>query len=347
MQNFFAIKKKGLPKGFMIDVAQISDLNDPVMRYASEDFVALRASSSVEEALACIRSSETQSTILYFYVVDDDDRLLGVVQTRRLLTSPLTVRVEQIITKNVITIPDIARLADALEFFILYKFLAFPVVDRDGKMLGVIDINVFTQEMLDMEEREQVHSIFDTLGVSIAEMRDRSVWSVFRHRFPWLLATITSGTVCAILVGFFQATLAQSLILAFFLTLVLGLGESVSMQSMAITVHMMHHKRPNSSWYGAAFKREMFRVFLLALACAGIVGLIAVLWKGDIQAGAVIAGGIFGSLLTACFLGVSVPAALHRLKLDIRLASGPLTLALTDICTIIVYFSLASFVLLR
>ena len=100
MQNFFAIKKKGLPKGFMIDVAQISDLNDPVMRYASEDFVALRASSSVEEALACIRSSETQSTILYFYVVDDDDRLLGVVQTRRLLTSPLTVRVEQIIRKT-------------------------------------------------------------------------------------------------------------------------------------------------------------------------------------------------------------------------------------------------------
>ena len=166
----------------MIDALQMSELNDPVMKHASEDFVALRSQSSVEEALACIRSSETQSTILYFYVVDDDDRLLGVVQTRRLLTSPLGSTVESIMTRSVIAVPEAARLMDALEFFILYKFLAFPVVDNNNTILGVIDINVFTQEMLDMEEREQVHSIFDTLGVSIAEMRDRSVWSVFRHR---------------------------------------------------------------------------------------------------------------------------------------------------------------------
>ncbi|MFO7569559.1 MAG: magnesium transporter [Smithellaceae bacterium] len=330
-----------------MEAVQRSDLDHPVMQYAANDFVALRAQSSVGDALAQIRSSTTQSTILYFYVVDDEDHLVGVVQTRRLLTSALDETVASIMATNVMTIPDNTTLMEALEFFILYKFLAFPVVDHNRKMRGVIDINVFTQEMLDMEEREQVHSIFDTLGVSISEMKDRSPFGVFHSRFPWLLATIASGTACALLVGFFQATLAQSLILAFFLTLVLGLGESVSMQSMAITVHLMHHQSPSAAWYLPALKREMTRVFLLAVACAVIVGCIVILWKGDLRAGMVIAGGILGSLMTACFLGVSIPALLHRSHLDVRVASGPLTLALADICTIVVYFSLATYVLSR
>nr|MBP9651037.1 CBS domain-containing protein [Syntrophaceae bacterium] len=136
------------------------ELSQPVVQYASEDFIALRAQNSVAEALECIRSSRTQSAILYFYVVDDEGRLVGVVPTRRLLTSSLTASVESIMTGSLVSIPDNANLLEALEFFILYKFLAFPVVDADRKILGVIDVNLFTQEMIDMEEREQVHSIF-------------------------------------------------------------------------------------------------------------------------------------------------------------------------------------------
>ncbi|HOR61829.1 MAG TPA: magnesium transporter [Smithellaceae bacterium] len=321
------------------------ELSQPVVQYASEDFIALRARSSVAEALECIRSSRTQSAILYFYVVDDEGRLVGVVPTRRLLTSSLTASVESIMTGSLVSIPDNANLLEALEFFILYKFLAFPVVDADRKILGVIDVNLFTQEMIDMEEREQVHSIFDTLGVSVAEMKDRSPFSVFRRRFPWLLATIASGTVCALLVGFFEATLAQSLILAFFLTLVLGLGESVSTQTMAITVHFMHHRRARSGWYFEVLRRELSRTLLLALACGAIVGAIAWIWRGEAAAAFVIGGGIFLSLLLAGLIGVSVPSLLHRFKLDLRVASGPLTLALADICTVVAYFSLATKIL--
>ena len=93
------------------------DLNQSVVQYASDDFVALRARSSVAEALECIRSSRTQSAILYFYVVDDEDRLVGVVPTRRLLTSSLAASVESIMTDSLVSIPDNANLLEALEFF--------------------------------------------------------------------------------------------------------------------------------------------------------------------------------------------------------------------------------------
>ena len=153
----------------MNEPATLNDLNDPVMDHANTDFVAVYTHNSIGEALESIRRSQTESTILYFYVLDDEGRLKGTLQTRRLLTSPTDTLVESIMATNLIAIPDSANLMEALEFFILHKYLAFPVVDEDGKMRGVIDINVFTQEMIDMEEREQVHSVFDTLGVQIAE----------------------------------------------------------------------------------------------------------------------------------------------------------------------------------
>jgi len=323
----------------------LEELNDPVMKHAADDFVSIHTYDTVGEALDCIRNCRTESTILYFYVLDAEERLVGTIQTRKLLTSPLNTKIEQIMSKNLIAIPHTANLMEALEFFILHRYLAFPVVDEQRKMLGVIDVNVFTQEMLDIEEQEQVHSVFDTLGVKISEARSKSPWSVFRYRFPWLMATITSGTVCALLVGFFEATLAQSLILAFFLTLVLGLGESVSMQTMAITVHFMHHGLSQAGWYFYSLRRELTRVFLMALACALIVGCIAIIWKNDLAAGIILFSGILASLLLACFLGVSIPTILHKLKLDVHVASGPLTLALADICTIVSYFSLAAFIL--
>lgn len=323
------------------------ELNDPVMKHATDDFVAIRTHYSVEEALERIRNCRTESTILYFYVLDDHNHLIGTIQTRKLLTSPLDTKVEQIMSTNLVAIPHTANLMEALEFFILHRYLAFPVVDENRKMLGVIDIMVFTKEMFDFEEQQQVHSIFDTLGIKISQIRDKSMWSVFRYRFPWLLATITSGTVCALLVGFFEATLAQSLVLAFFLTLVLGLGESVSMQTMTITVHFMHHNISQSGWYFRSLRRELTSTFLMAMACALIVGCIVLVWRNDITAGLIISSGIMASLLFACCLGVSVPALLHKLKLDIHVASGPLTLALADIATIVVYFSLAALVLSR
>ncbi len=130
----------------------LEELNDPVMKHAADDFVSIHTYDTVGEALDCIRNCRTESTILYFYVLDAEERLVGTIQTRKLLTSPLNTKIEQIMSKNLIAIPHTANLMEALEFFILHRYLAFPVVDEQRKMLGVIDVNVFTQEMLDIEE---------------------------------------------------------------------------------------------------------------------------------------------------------------------------------------------------
>ena len=164
----------------------------------------------------------------------------------------------------------------------------------------------------------------------------------FRFRFPWLLATIASGLACAVLVSVFRLTLASSIALAFFLTLVLALGESVSIQSMTVSIQSLQLSPPTWRWYRASLRRELTTALLLGSACAALVALVLVLWLGPGPAALIVAATIVLSVAAACFYGLTIPALLHALRLDPRIASGPLTLAVADITAIALYFGLAS-----
>ena len=198
---------------------------------------------------------------------------------------------------------------DACNLFVLHRFLAFPVVDEKRRMVGVVDVDLFTQEIFELAEQERTDEVFEAIGFHVSQVREASPWRAFRVRFPWLLA--------------------------FFLTLVLGLGDSVSMQSMSTTIHTLRFMPPTWRWYLQAFWREVGTVLLLGLACGATVASIAWLWRGAIWPTVVIGGGIVLSLCTACVLGLSIPATLHALRLDPKIAAGPVTLALTDIFTLL------------
>jgi len=181
--------------------------------------------------------------------------------------------------------------------------------------------------------------------VRIAQVKNASPFKAFRFRFPWLLATISGGIMCAVLTGFFEITLARSLILAFFLTLMLGLGESVSMQSMTVTVMTLYRLQPSGHWYWRSLRREITTALLLGSGSGLVVGLVVWLWWNQAGPAMVIALSIVLSLSMACILGLSIPTLLHRLRFDLKIAAGPLTLALTDLFTLLFYFGLATIIL--
>ena len=331
----------------------IPDFNAPVADHARKDFPLLNASMMVGEALERIRREGVGERVIYFYAVDEQRRLVGVVPTRRLLTASLEMPLRQIMVPRVVAIPATATVLDACEFFVLYKFLAFPVVDGQRRVVGVIDANLFAEEILeagDSEGRQRSAAVlspefFEALGFRLEQIRGASPWRVFRFRFPWLLVTVTGGTLSAILAGFFQATLARSLVLAFFLTMVLGLNESVSAQSMSVTIHALRSVSVTWRWLATAFRREVATAALLGIACGLIVGVIAWIWRNALRAAFVIGGSIALSLVTSCALGLGVPSLLHRFKLDPKIAAGPVTLALADFVALVIYFTSAWLVL--
>ena len=325
----------------------IPDLNARVADHARKDFPLLGASITVGDALERIRREGVGERVIYFYAVDEQKRLVGVVPTRRLLTASLETPLREIMAPRVVAVPANATILDACEFFVLYKFLAFPVVDEERHVVGVIDANLFAEEILEAGESEDRSSgsgvvgpeFFEALGFHLEQIRGASPWRIFRFRFPWLLVTVTGGTLSAILAGLFEATLARSLVLAFFLTMVLALNESVSMQSMSVTIHALRSVSVTTRWLAAAFQREVATALLLGVACGVVVSAIVLTWRSDLRAAFVIGGSITLSLVTACALGVGVPSFLHRFKLDPKIAAGPVTLALADLIALVIYFT--------
>ena len=321
----------------------------PVTDYARKDFSSFNKNLTVEEALNKIRNEGVGERIVYFYVVDDEEKLVGVLPTRRILTATPEKKIEEIMVNRVAALPSSATVYDACEFFVTYKFLAFPVIDAERKIIGIVDVNLFTEEFLniepDIEERLQYDDVFESIGFNINEIKNASPLKAWKIRLPWLLATITNGTICAILTGMFETTLAESLIIVFFFTLVLGLGESVSIQSMTVTIQTLHSSSPSLKWFLKKFWREAKTALMIGLTCAAIVSLVVIIWKQDFAAATVIGLSVLLIQLIASVWGLSVPTILHRTKLDPKISAGPITLAMTDICTILIYFGLAALLL--
>ncbi len=329
------------------------DFDASVVDHARKDFPLLDVTMTVGEALEHIRHEGVGERVIYFYAVDEQKRLVGVVPTRRLLTASLETSVRQIMVPRVVAVPATATVLDACEFFVLYKFLAFPVVDEQRHVIGIIDANLFAEEILEAGESEDRYrsaepvgpEFFEALGFRIEQIRGASPWRIFRFRFPWLLVTVTGGTLSAVLARFFEATLARSLVLAFFLTMVLALNESVSMQSMSVTIHALRSVSVTRQWLATAVRREVTTALLLGISCGAVVSAIVWLWRDDLRGAFVIGGSIMLSLVTACALGLGVPSLLHRFKLDLKIAAGPVTLALADFIALVIYFTAAWLIL--
>lgn len=333
----------------MSESVVLPDFNSSIIDHARRDFPLLDARMSVADALDCIRREGVGERVIYFFATDSHGRLVGVLPTRRLLTAPLKTPLEEIMVRRVVAIPSTATVLEACEFFVLYKFFAFPVVDADRRVVGVVDVSLFAEEMLQMGDAKQPDNVvtipgdevFEALGFRLAQIRGASPWRAFRYRFPWLLATVGAGTACAILAGAFEATIANSLVVAFFLTMVLGLNESVSMQSMTLTIQALRVNTLTRNWFLHNLRRESGTALLLGTACGLLVSVIVWLWRHEIKGAIVVGSGIAISLVTACLFGFSVPSLLHWLKLDPKIAAGPVTLAVTDFFALTFYFSLA------
>jgi magnesium transporter len=321
------------------------ELNAPVTSCMRRDYTVLQPTFTIEQALASLRSQSVSEKIIYFYVTDESNKLLGVVPTRRLLMSDSHETIARIMVDRVISIPDSMTVLDACEFFVMHRLLAFPIVDREGKLLGVVDAAVFTDEVFDLSERQAGEDVFQMIGVKIARGRRAAPWSAFRDRFPWLLCNICGGIGCAFIAGFYEKLLDNVIILALFIPVVLTLAEAVSMQSMTLTLQAMRQERIDWKLLWRSLRLELMIALFLGIACGSIVGLVAMAWKHHGTVALAIGMSICLAVLTACVLGVLLPAAVRAARGDPRIASGPLVLATADIATLLFYFNLCGLML--
>ncbi|MBM3996851.1 MAG: magnesium transporter [Planctomycetes bacterium] len=329
----------------MADYLRHDVLTDPVVQHMRDDFVQLRADQTVAQAFEQIRAKQPAGRIVYFYLCDAAGRLIGVIPTRRLLLSQPDRLLSDIMVANVIVIPHTATVLEACEFFVLHRFLAFPIVDGEQRMIGLVDVDLYTQERSDLDLREESDTLFQLIGVHLADSQQASPIDSFRQRFPWLTANIVGGILAAFLAGLFDAELERAVALALFIPVVLALAESVCIQSVSLALPSLHFRPVDWTEYWSRLSRESITGLILGGACGLAVGATALGWIGQWHIALCIAGGVCGGVTSGACLGLSAPTLLRFLRRDPQVAAGPVALALTDMATLLIYLNLARWLL--
>ncbi len=279
-------------------------------------------------------------------MLDTDDPLLGVASTRDLLLADPRQKVSEIMKRSVISIPDSMTLEDALEFFAMYRLLAFPVVDRDNRLLGAIDVQQYTDEVLDMTATDRMADLYQFVGFSVEQARQQTAFAGYKSRMPRLFCNMGAGVACAIIAAFFERTLSEVVVVVMFIPMVLTLSESISIQSMTLSFQFLH--RVQIAW-DAVWKRvrmEAMTALMIGVTSGVVVGLTAILWGKGAAPAAVIGISIIAGMFVSAVAGMSVPVVLHAFRLDARVASGPVVLMCADVLTTTVYLGLATWMLI-
>lgn len=317
-----------------------SNLNDPVSQHMRTDVARLHVDHTVGQTLAELRRHPPPARIVYFYVIDAQRHLKGVIPARSLLLSPPEACIAEIMLPGVVAVPAEATVLEACEFFVLHRFLAFPVVDAERRLIGAVDVELYTDELRELGGGNS-DDLFQLVGVHLARARQPGTWRAFRTRFPWLICNIAGGIAAALISGIFREELEKVVALALFIPVVLALAESVSIQSVSLALQLLHGQPPSWTIIFRKLRRELAIGFLLGAAGGLAVGLTAFVWLGQPRLVLSILGGITAGVTASAVFGVTVPNLLRRFKLDPQVAAGPIVLAVTDLITLLCYFNVA------
>jgi len=318
-------------------------LHEGVLPHIQKCAVVLRPGDTVASAIDAVRAARAGGSPC-FYVVDDEQRLSGLVTGHVLLNSEPAALIESVMRRDAVAIPDWATALVAAEFFATQPFKMFPVVNQRGELLGQVDTTVFTPDVVALASRS-FDDIFQLVGIHASG--SRSAWTSFIDRFPWLMANVGGGLLSALIAARYEALLDSVIVLALFIPVVLALAESVSMQSATITLQRLHGGAPVRGFLRRVLFQELGAAALLGIGSGVIVGGIAAALHANLVLGFAVGGAISMAVLTAGLLGLLLPTALHAMRLDPKIAAGPIVLAVVDLAALLFYFNLAGWLFAR
>ena len=323
------------------------DLDQKVGLFISPIKTTVLITQTVDEALFHLRKSRIAEKIFYFYVIDEYGHLKGVLSTRNLLLSSPNQKISELIDGDILSISADHTLRQAMEKLTGNRLLALPVVDEDNRLLGIIDIQLYFDEAVDVAKvRPTATDLFQVLGLKLEEGKAQSLWNNYKTRMPWLVCNMVGGLTCAIISRVFELVLLEVILLAMFIPLVLTLSESISMQSMTYSLQLT--QRPKISGRRILYRilSEWKMVFLIAITCGVVVGGLSIFWGQGIKPAYAICAGIILSMNVSGMVGAAIPLVLHARKLDPKVAAGPVVLMVVDVITTATYLGLSTWWLL-
>ena len=306
------------------------------------DVVALQPGETVDDAIRYLRSVAEGTPISAVYVVDEDRRLLGFVRLRRMVTARPAALLGDIMSTDVISVPvdtDQEEVADIVD---KYDFLAIPVVDANGHLMGVVTVD----DILGVIEDEATEDIYKMAGSSIEEEESESILHVARYRLPWLLVCLAGTQLSSMVLLLASKEVRLYDQMSVFTAAIMAMAGNTSLQSSTTTVRRLALDTLPRSRFLRHISREVLVALLMGIVCGALASALAVVFHHNPLIGLALGPAMAIGMSAASLLGAAMPMVLDIASVDPAVASGPLVSTINDSLALAVYFSVATAMML-
>ncbi|WP_297887877.1 magnesium transporter [Sulfurihydrogenibium sp.] len=320
----------------------LSEGEDTVASLLQEDYIYVLDVATVEEVINKVKEYNEDREIIYIYIVDEKKRLVGVISLKDLIMYPSNIMIKDIMKRDLIFLNINDTKEDAIEMFKRYDLYALPAVDEEGVLQGV----VYIEDIINVISEKTTEDFFKMAGAKEEELfyTDKT-FKIAKLRLPWLLIATVGEFITAVIISLFDYTISEFVQVVFFLPMVAALSGNISSQAAIITARGLKEGRltENSLDYLFTVFRELKIAIIIGIIIGILVGVVASLWISNHILGIIVAIALFFSIIFAGLIGSLVPFIMYKLEKDPTLATGPLSLTLTDIIGISIYLIVATF----
>ncbi len=309
----------------------------------TSDYVTLSPAFTCREALAKLREqAEDKETIYNSYVVDENRRVLGVISLHEIILAPPYAKIEDLMGTNVISAYASDSKEETVRKIAKYDFLAIPVLDTENRLVGIVTYD----DAMDVAEEAATEDFHKgaTIGKMVGRVRDASLFHLYKNRIVWLVLLVFGNIFSGAGIAFFEDVISEHIALVFFLPLLIDSGGNAGSQSATLMVRALATGDVVMRDWARLIGREVIIAFGLGLTMAIAVYGIGV-YRGGFDVAMVISLTMVVIVMVGSLIGMSLPFILSRLNLDPAAASAPLVTSMADISGVLIYFSLANFLL--
>lgn len=307
-------------------------------RIMSPEFYALNQNTNVSDAITAMQLEGEVESAFYLYVVDDEDRLVGVVSLRQVLFAPPNTKLKDIMTTEVISVHTETDQEEVARNVADYNLVAIPVVDSENKLLGVVTVD----DVIDIIDKEATEDIYKMVSLDTSDRIQDSPFKSIKKRLPFLMLSLLTASLAPFVVNYFKDTIEQAVTLAVFMPLVAALGGISGNQTIALMVREIAVGQ--TDWISS--RKALVKEILVGLGNGVIIGsllaLISYLLIGNLYIGFILGGAIIINLFIAALLGTLIPLFLKLINLDPALGSVNLLTMCTDTIGILSFLGLGT-----
>ncbi|WP_342662647.1 magnesium transporter [Halalkalibacillus halophilus] len=304
------------------------------------EYISLKTTETISKVMERLREEGPDAeTIYYLYVTDEAGKLTGVISLRDLITSDPAQTISEIMSDRVVSVHVSQDQEEVARLIQKYDFLAAPVVKDDDELVGIITVD----DILDVIEEEMTEDIGEISATRGATDPNMSAIDAAKKRAPWIVMLMFLGLITAEVIGQFEETLEQIVLLAAFIPLIMDSAGNTGTQSLAVMVRNLAIGSFERKDIWKVLRRELFAGMMIGVGSATTLALLIVIfYEQNLILAGVVGTSIFLSLSIATVIGSFIPLIINKFKIDPAVASGPFITTINDILGLLIYFTIAT-----